>query len=120
MLTIEQILSALDSPVAMVTVPEWGGDIYMKFLSAMDREKWEIEVKRMFDDNTQKKPNHIPVSIRASLLQKSICDENGKLLFAEADIPSLSNKSGPVIMRLFDECRRINAMDLTGEEIRKN
>src|SRR5688572_17981670 len=53
-LTKEQILAADDRPTVPVETPEWGGTVYLRVISAMERDVYESEIvegKRVNYDN---------------------------------------------------------------------
>ena len=52
----------------------------------------------------------------SSLLAKTLCDEEGELLFSEEDIEELAKKSGNVTTRLTNKAILINGMTGEAEE----
>lgn len=109
-LTREQIFAAQDAKVQEVPVPEWGGSVFMRVMSAKQRESWETELI----DNKYK--GHV----RTGLLVRTICDEAGKELFAYADIEALGLKDSSVIDALFDKARVINKLTKEDTDNLKN
>jgi hypothetical protein len=113
MLTREQIIRNSDSGIVKnrVTVPEWGGDVYIKTMTAGERGEFEAIVSK--DENRS--------VVRQVLLALTICDEIGNLIFAISDINELSKKSVSAIDRLFDVANKINKITTQEQvEVEKN
>lgn len=103
-LTLEQILAANDSGVKKVACPEWGGDVFIRSLTADDRDKIE-DAKRE------------GVCIRALMVGLSLCDENGKPLKpTTAQIRGLGLKSAKVMERVADAVLELNGLTAAAEE----
>jgi hypothetical protein len=97
-LTREQILAADDLPREKVATPK--GDVWVRVLTAEDREAWEAAV----DASGAARPRG---HIRATLVALTACDEAGDLLFTTADIPALARKPIAFILPLFDAAIRL-------------
>ncbi len=93
------ILAADDKKSIEIDVPEWGGSVRLRVMTGSERDKFEAD----FVDG--KKSVEM---VRAKLVAKCLVDEHGERLFAETEIPSLSDKSASVLDRLFTECMRLN------------
>lgn len=113
MLNREQILSVQDSKIETVEVPEWGGSVCVRAMSAKERDGWEIRYATDFANKNR--------SVRGSLCAVVICDENGNRLFTEQDIPVLEQKSAAALDRLFDVAMRMNGLRKQDvDELEKN
>lgn len=97
-----QILDAPDSKVESFDVPEWGGTTHLRTMTGAERDAFEGSIVTG-DGKARNLAN-----IRARLLVKTICDENGQRLFEDADAPKLGAKSAAVLERLFVESQRMN------------
>lgn len=104
LLTAEQILQAKDLFFEDVDVPEWGGTVRVQGLTAADRDAWETS---MFgaDGETRNLDN-----ARAKLVARCAADEEGNLLFTEADMAALGKKSAKALDRVFAVCKSINGI----------
>lgn len=110
----EDILKASDLETNEVDVPEWGGKIRLKSMTAGERDRFEEEVTKMREKKTFE-------NIRAKFLALCIVDENNELLFTGSDIQELGKKSAKVIDRLFTEAQSLNGLgDKDVEELSKN
>jgi hypothetical protein len=93
------ILAADDSKKIEVDVPEWGGSVFIKVMSGTERDRFESEFvgdKKNVD------------MVRAKLVSKCLCDEDGDRLFSEEEVPQLGEKSAAVLDRLFHVCMKHN------------
>lgn len=111
-LSRDQILEADDLDREQVDVPEWGGPVYVREMTAAERDAFEAEIL------DRKSDGEVEVdlqNIRARLLVRVLCDEDGDRLFDDADIEPLSRKSGAVMGRLFQVAQKLNG--LTAQDI---
>jgi hypothetical protein len=110
LLTREQIIAANDRPTETVDVPEWGGSVSVRTMSGALRDR--VEAAFLKDKST---------SFRARVLAATLCGEDGQLLFTEADIEALGEKSIKPIQRVYDVAIRLNAVTKTDvDELEKN
>ncbi len=110
-LTREEILGKNDLVIKKVSVPEWGGDVYIKSLNGTERDQWELHNAN----------NNEVVGIRARLLAISCCNEAGELLFEAADFEALTKKNGVPLTRIFNEIMKMNYLNEADiEELEKN
>lgn len=113
-LTREEILAADDKPTARVNVPQWGGEVIVRTMTGHERDAWE----KMCQAKTDADGNVDHACVKATLLQLTIIDDNGDLLFSEADLPELNQRSGQAIDIAFQIAQRLNGLsDETIEEI---
>lgn len=110
LLTREAILGCDDLPRQEVPVPEWGGSVSVRMMTAAERERWEAFVQGETRDR-----------IRATLAARTVCDEAGELLFSEADVEALGAKSGPALTRIFAAALKLNRVSKEDvDELEKN
>ncbi len=124
-LTREQILGADDLPVEDVDVPEWGGIVRVKTLTGQERDAFEEsvitmkKVKRGKRVRTETTPNL--KNMRAKLVAHSCVDTKGKLIFSEADVQALGEKSSAALDRVYEASSRLSKItDEDLEELEKN
>ena len=105
-LTKDDILKAQDLKTEIVPVPEWGGEVTVKGMTGAERDKFEGSiVQTRGKDQTLNMAN-----IRAKLASMTICDEQGKRLFTEADVQQLSAKSAQALQRIFAVAQRLSGI----------
>lgn len=98
-LSKKAILAAKDTKLkGPVAVPEWGGDVYFRTISGLERDQFE-------DAYSEQKMK----AFRARFLILTLSDDNGDRLFADNEVEALGQKSSVVINRLFDEAWQHNA-----------
>lgn len=106
-LTRDAILAAEDITTEDVDVPEWGGFVTVKGLTGRERDQWEAG---MWRNAGTKKAKMTLDDTRASLVQKTIVDEHGHLLFSLADIERLTQKSSAPLQRIFLVAQRLSGI----------
>ncbi len=102
-LTRDQILSADDLKKELVSVPEWGGDVWVRTLTGDKRDQFEALIVEQ-----QTVDALYGSGIRARFAAWTICDEKGNLLFTEDDVAELGKKSSAALDRVFEVCQRLN------------
>lgn len=111
------ILAAPDITTEDVEVPEWGGVVRVRGLTASQRDEFEGNSLQGKGKNTS--VNF--VNMRARLVALCIVDEQGRPLFSERDIHDLGAKSAGAMDRLFDAATRLSGIgDHDVEELTKN
>src|SRR6266540_1372540 len=97
-LTREQILAARSrrKPIPL-EVPEWGGTVYIKILSAGDQVALSSN-------------GHKDVEIPIFLVAATLVSEDGERLFTDEDVPLLLEEEFPIIMRVYREAARHNGI----------
>jgi len=104
LLSKDNILNADDLPRELVTVAEWGGDVYVRVMSGSERDCYEL---RMGDLADEKKRGKVK-DLRATLACLTICDDKGKRLFTEAEIEALGKKSASALDKVVDVATKLN------------
>lgn len=112
-LTRDQILSADDLGLLKVSVPEWGGDVYIRVMSVGERDAYENEWIRKKDTGVD--------DFRTKFLVRCLVDEKGQRLFDNGDVSKLSSKSAKVMNRVWQAAMEHNNLsDADIEELAKN
>ena len=102
----DDILNVKDIVIEMIPVPEWGGDVYVKGMSGIERDAFEAAIVE-----TRGKKTKVNMSnVRAKLAAQTICDENGERLFTDADIKELGKKSASALQRVFEVAQRLSGI----------
>lgn len=113
-LTKKQILEAPDLKTVKVKVPEWGGDVFVRTLSGLQKDRFEQSIleegRRVNLDNA-----------RAKLCALAIVDDKGNRLFNESDVAALGEKSSLALDRIYEVAQTLSGMGKGDiEEIVKN
>ena len=97
--------------IVTISVPEWGGDVCLREITAGQRDQWDAW--QIENEGAARYAN-----IRARLLVLTICDEQGVRLFADNDIAVVSGLPAMSIDRLWDaSCKLVG---LRPEDVEKN
>lgn len=96
LLTKEQILRVKDIETRTVNVPEWGGDVLVRSLSATERDYFE---SKLVDQSGGKVRANLQ-NIKARLASMAIVDEEGNRVFSEQEIAILGTKSAAALNRI--------------------
>lgn len=99
-LTAQDILDADDMAVVEVDVPEWGGTIRLRPMSAE-------EVIAFNEENKDANKKHAALRVTAACA----VDEAGNRLFTSKQMESLAKKSLAAFMRIQKVAMRINGLD---------
>jgi hypothetical protein len=103
----DDILAAPDIHPQKVEMPEWGGCVYVRGLTARERDAFESSIVSV-DKNGERKVN--ARNVRARLVALGVCDEAGQPVFTENDVNGLGKKSALALERLFDTIRHLSGM----------
>lgn len=117
LLSKSDILAPEDMPYEDVDVPEWGGSVRVRVMTGMEKDDWEASIYRMKSDGVELNQENF----RASLISRTLCDENGPIEFSPTEIIALGAKSSLALDRVFKAARRINRISKEDqEELTKN
>lgn len=112
-LTKADILSADDLPTQTVGVPEWGGDVIVRSMTGLERDRFDSQLIAKEDGKTDLS------NIKARLCSLCIVDESGERLFTEAEAVELGKKSAKALARVFEAASELNGLGAE-EEIAGN
>jgi hypothetical protein len=115
-LNADAIRSADDLVYETVTVPEWGGDVIIRGLTAKERDAYDREIVSV-DERGRTKLGRLE-NLRALLLVRCMVDEKHERLYRDADARMLGDKSSKVIGELYSIAARLSGMrdDVVEEE----
>jgi hypothetical protein len=113
----EAILDANDTKIKLVSVPEWGGELYIRTMTGVERDDFEAEMYTKKGDTLELNR----YNLRARLLYRCICDESGATLFTKKDVDALGKKSAKALDRCFAVAQKLNGLTNDDvEELEKN
>ncbi len=113
-ITAAQLAAAKDFEIEAVEVPEWGGWVNIRSLSARERDLFEESI------GAEEGKQNL-VNLRARLVVLCLCDEDGGRIFQDGQAEELGAKNAQVISRLFDLARKLSGMtDADVKELEKN
>lgn len=111
-LTAADIFAAPDIETEDVEVPQWGGIVRVKGMTAAERDRFEESIYEQRGKNMELNRQNF----RAKLVALSAVDENGKLLFSQRDIERLGTKSAAAMDLLFAAAQRVSGISASDED----
>lgn len=102
-LTRDEIIAAIaarKAEVEPIEVPEWGGTVYARRLSAGDAEKTGL-----FKEDAEQ-----TAEMTIGLIITCLTDEAGERIFSDEDVAHLTEADFPVVMRVFAEVAKVNGL----------
>lgn len=112
----EAILNAPDIETEDVAVPEWGGTVRVKGLTAGERDAYAESLLVGKGKNREVRM----LDAHARLAAITIIDEDGNRLFSRNDIDALSAKSAAAIERVYDVAARLSGIEDEIEDLAGN
>lgn len=107
-----KILAAQDDVYEDVPVPEWGGEVRIRGLSGIERDKYEKSLVRMRNGQMEQVVEYAT----ARLVAWAAVDENNSRIFqGEDEVKQLAAKSSVALQRCFNVAARLAG--LTQEDI---
>lgn len=101
---------------AEVEVPELGGSVLVKALSAKDRNHFSYPFAS--DDKAVVRANTLNMHARLAAL--CLVDEKGVRLFKDNEIGKLENVNAAALQRIFDKARELSGMADNTDEVAGN
>lgn len=114
MLNRNDILTKDNLKKMCVSVPAWGGDVFVSEMSAATRDQWE---KKLVEEREESDKIS---SSRAALVIITVVDEKGNPLFTEKDIPQIGKLSSMALDPVIKAAQKLNGLDIKIEEAEKN
>lgn len=114
-LTRQAILEADDQVIEPMDVPEWGGTIYVRSLTAQERDSYDRAMVRVGPRGEAQTSNALN-NVRALLLVRCVTDKGGTRLFGDKDATALGKKSSAVVQRVWAVAQRLSGMDAEEQE----
>lgn len=105
-LSRDQILGADDTEFEIVDVPEWGGKVRVKTLTANERDRYEQSLIDQRGNVTGPKL----VGAQARLVALTVVDDDGQVQFTEKDVLALGDKTAQAVVRVFEVAARLSRL----------
>jgi hypothetical protein len=102
----DDILQADDLPIEEVECPEWGGSVAVRTMTGSDRDELEndLSVRQRQGKRTDLR------GFKARLVQLTVVNGDGGLMFAKEEIAMLQKKSSTVIDRIAATAMKLNGL----------
>lgn len=105
-LTRNEILTAADLTLEAVEVPEWGGRVYVRPLTAGERDAFDASIYVVEGGTVRVRFEQR----RARLAAWTLVTSDGQRLFSDADVDVLAGKSAAALERVYLVALRLNGM----------
>lgn len=113
-LTAAQIDQAKDlGDLVPVDVPEWGGRVYVRVMTAAERDEFERENLNLRDLGDQDSPRvAVMRNLRARLVAKVLCNAKGERLYPDflEGARKIGGRKAAVVERLFKIASELNVL----------
>ena len=124
-LTADAILSAPDQRVIRHYQKHWKGYVYLRTLTAAERDAYESSLVSVQVENKRGKQSRNmeanTLNIRARLVVLCLCDRNGARLFKNSQADDLGKKGSEPLDELYEKCCELNGMtDTSVDDAEKN
>ena len=105
-LSKKDILECTDRKVEKVSVPEWGGELFVRSMTGHERAEWSRKCEGCYVQGVLVDWS----SLQTRLLISTVCDAEGKLLFEDKDAPVLAQRNAAVLSRVFTAASKLNGL----------
>lgn len=113
-LSLSQIEAAQDRPRELVSVPEWGGDVWVGEMSAADASWYQTSLLSIGGDGKVKEVSIEGADVRLAAV--TIQNEDGTLMFGRKGVDALGKKSSKALDRICQVALRLNGLDAGSED----
>jgi len=104
-----EIIGAQDLKTIEVDVPEWGGTVRLRMLSAAER----FAVNEAANQGGE----FDPAKFQTTLIEKTAVDESGMPIFEKGDAAALAAKSSGAIARVFEAAATLNGLGAKSADV---
>lgn len=105
-LTAEDVLNADDLVQERIDVPEWGGHFWVRGLTGIQRDDFDASMI----ETRGRKREVVLKNIRASLVARTACTEDGTRIFTDSQVKALGEKSAAALDRVYDVAARLSGL----------
>jgi len=109
-LTRDEILAANDLVTEEVAVPEWGGSVNVRTLTAHERDVFEESLLTTKGKGRNQTREVKLADARAKLCAVTMLDGEGVQIFNKTDVVELGKKSAGALNRVYDVAARLSGL----------
>ena len=115
-LTANDIFAVEDINIVPVEIPEWKGMVYVRAMSALEREQYFKRVRKSVGKGRKRHEQFIHERSTAILVAMTTCDAQGTLIFSLSQVDELSKKSSKAMDRISDVTAKLNGLTEDDED----
>lgn len=113
-ITLDDIVKSSQVKEVQFEVPEWGGYLILREMTAEARDAYEGSLLR---ENEKGEIERNLSNARAKMIAACAIGPDGKRMFDnESKVNALGNQPNTIISRIFDKCRELNGMNVEDVE----
>lgn len=109
-LTREEVLTANDAGCEKVELPEWGGVVYVRKLSAAEFPEMEAIIQARKENKLSNKDGLLNICIL------TVCDAEGKRFFTDDDKPELEKRTFQALQKCANAAMEVNGWSMSEQE----
>ena len=117
-LTRDEILSKRALKTETVNIPEWGGDVIVREMTAREGDAYEATF-RVDDDMPKEEQDKRYSNMRARLVCLCVVDEKGNRLFKDNDVEEIGNLPRMVLDKIATVASRLSGYDKRSQDASK-
>ena len=106
-LAAAEILKADDLRTKRVDIPEWDGHVYVRTMTAAERDQYEASIWKFEDGKRSELSFEL---MRAKFVALTACNAKGKRIFDWNQVRELGKKSWTAMSRVYEAALMLNAM----------
>lgn len=110
-LSIDEILAADDLKPAEINVPQWGGTVFVRKLSALEAIRLSGELRKIDGDTSQSTQERLVVALATYL-----SNEQGQPLATIEQARAIAAKSAMAVNLIVEAGHRLNSVDTPAAE----
>jgi hypothetical protein len=113
------IVQCNDRVLELVEVPEWGGSVYVRSMTAAERSRIEGDAAKFKE--TKGKDSSFAQTFTVRMAGLCVCDEQGNRLFSDSEFDLLRQKNALAVSRVAEVAQRLNGFSKADvEALEKN
>lgn len=116
-LSRDDILKANDLKTEGVEVPEWGGKVFVRSITAAEHQTFSESLN---PSGAEKQEDMSLSNVKAKLVVFTAVDADGNLLFKPEDAEALGAKSAKAVDRVYVVASRLNGIEGAEETIKNS
>ena len=94
----------------LVSVPEWGGSVYVQSLNGDERDQFEESLMVTTRRGGKKERDVVLKGARAKLCALCIVDGDGQRLYTDEEVDVLGQERAAALDRVFEVAQKLNGM----------
>ena len=107
-LTRDEIFKSDDIKRECVNIPEWGGDVWVKGLTAQEQDAYDLSNYELDENGNHDFTKPILKNVTAKMVVMIVCNDKGERIFKDDDADTLGRKSVKALNTIYKIAQRLN------------